>query len=93
MILVALGAVIHFVCNMPLWTELILTYFWKGQEQATEKADCRIYIQPKLPPSIHLSIWNLHRRRKEGSHWSIMGSQLACSPILSSLARIQRTMQ
>lgn len=35
--LVALGAVIHFIYNMPSWIVVILTYFLKGQEQATEK--------------------------------------------------------
>lgn len=35
--LVALGAVIHFIYNMSSWIVLILTYFLKGQEQATGK--------------------------------------------------------
>lgn len=35
--MVALGAVIHFIYNMSSWIVLILTYFLKGQEQATGK--------------------------------------------------------
>lgn len=45
--LVALGAVIHFMYNMPSWTVVILTYFLKGQEQATEKT----WLWDTFPPN------------------------------------------
>lgn len=60
----ALGAVIHFICNMPSWTEFFKTYFWKGQEQATKK---RTVGHTFSPNRFLLSIWSPYNRKRRSA--------------------------